>query len=198
MTIHVVTAGQTLYAIGELYGVAPGLIARYNNLSAPYELAVGQSLVILKPKELYTVQEGDSLYSIAGQFGISPIQLLQNNPNLRGGTNRLYPEQVLVISLQTEPLRSIQAYGYAYPWVDTRILSGILPYQSALAPFSYGLSASIELLPLEDEALIQLARQYRCALRRLSAYRYEMVPSLRAGAGPILLGMPSVIKCRGA
>ena len=60
MTIHVVTAGQTLYAIGELYGVAPGLIARYNNLSAPYELAVGQSLVILKPKELYTVQEGDS------------------------------------------------------------------------------------------------------------------------------------------
>ena len=163
MTIHVVTAGQTLYAIGELYGVAPGLIARYNNLSAPYELAVGQSLVILKPKELYTVQEGDSLYSIAGQFGISPIQLLQNNPNLRGGTNRLYPEQVLVISLQTEPLRSIQAYGYAYPWVDTRILSGILPYQSALAPFSYGLSASIELLPLEDEALIQLARQYRCA-----------------------------------
>ena len=56
MTIHVVTAGQTLYAIGELYGVAPGLIARYNNLSAPYELAVGQSLVILKPKELYTGQ----------------------------------------------------------------------------------------------------------------------------------------------
>ena len=31
MTIHVVTAGQTLYAIGELYGVSPGLIARYNN-----------------------------------------------------------------------------------------------------------------------------------------------------------------------
>ncbi|MBS6367596.1 MAG: LysM peptidoglycan-binding domain-containing protein [Clostridiales bacterium] len=163
MTIHVVTAGQTLYAIGELYGVSPGLIARYNNLSAPYTLAVGQSLVILKPEELYTVQEGDSLYSIAGRFGVSPIQLLQNNPNLQGGMNRLYPGQVLVISLQTEPLRSIQAYGYAYPWVDTRILSGILPYQSALAPFSYGLNASLELLPLDDQALISLARQYDCA-----------------------------------
>ena len=48
MKIHVVNSGETLHAIGRLYGIAPGLIARYNGLREPYRLAVGQSLLILQ------------------------------------------------------------------------------------------------------------------------------------------------------
>ena len=107
MTIHVVTAGQTLYAIGELYGVAPGLIARYNNLSAPYELAVGQSLVILKPKELYTVQEGDTLQKIAQKYcGSSAdwIYILERNRDCIQNADLIYPDMFIVIP-NTESLK---------------------------------------------------------------------------------------------
>jgi spore germination protein len=163
MTIHVVAAGETLFGIGRQYGIAPDLIAHLNGILPPGQLAVGQSLLILEPEELYTVQVGDSIYSIAGKYGISPVQLVQNNPNLQGGTTVLYPGQTLVISWKTEPLRTIEAYGYAYPFVDQQVLSGILPYASALAPFSYGLDAQGALLSLDDSGLLLLARQYGVA-----------------------------------
>ena len=40
LKIHVVNSGETLHAIARLYGIAPGLIARYNGLREPYRLAV--------------------------------------------------------------------------------------------------------------------------------------------------------------
>ena len=61
MQIHVVQPGQTLWSIGQEYGVSPGLVARFNGLIEPYRLAVGQSLLILKPKQLYTVRPGDTV-----------------------------------------------------------------------------------------------------------------------------------------
>ena len=67
MQIHVVTAGQTLWSIGAQYGVAPGLLARFNGLTEPYRLSVGESLLILKPAQLYTVQPG-GLFHLADVF----------------------------------------------------------------------------------------------------------------------------------
>ena len=40
--IHVVAAGETLTSIGRRYGLAPGLIARYNGLSERNFLVVGR------------------------------------------------------------------------------------------------------------------------------------------------------------
>ena len=102
MTIHTVTPGQTLFSIGAEYGVAPGLLARWNGLTAEASLAVGQSLLILTPQTLYTVRPGDTLYAIAGRFGVSPLELLRNNPNL-GGSAAVYPGQVLVIRFAEQP-----------------------------------------------------------------------------------------------
>ena len=84
MQLHTVQAGETLTAIGGEYGVSPGLIARVNGLEPPFALAVGQSLLILKPRILHTVRSGETLYSVAGQYAIEPLQLLRNNPNLEG------------------------------------------------------------------------------------------------------------------
>ena len=95
MQIHVVSPGQTLFEIGRLYGIAPGFIARYNGLREPYRLAVGQALLILRPERAVSVQQGDTLYSVARAAGIDPLELLRMNPNL-GGQARLFPGQVLV------------------------------------------------------------------------------------------------------
>ena len=159
MQIHVVSPGETLQAIARQYNQAPGLIARFNALTAPYTLAVGQALVILDITRTYQVQAGDTLDGLASANGLSPVQLLQRNPNLAGQT-ALYPGQTLVLELGETPLREIQVSGYAYPYVNPAVLRGILPYATYLIPFTYGIRLDGSLVELRDEPLIALAREY--------------------------------------
>lgn len=173
MTIHVVTPGQTLYGIAAEYGSSVELIARWNGLRPPYALAVGQSLLILEPTQIYTVQAGDTLSSISQNTGIPLLTLWQNNPGL-GGLDRIYPGQTLVLGYRDAPQRQIEVNGYAYPFVDPEILRAILPYSSYLTPFTYGIREDGGLVPLEDGPLIALARQYAVApLMHLSTLTEE-------------------------
>lgn len=159
MQIHVVTAGQTLWSIGAQYGVAPGLLARFNGLTEPYRLSVGESLLILKPAQLYTVQPGDSVYSISQTFSLGRNELYRLNPGL-SAQERLYPGQVLVTKLEDAPNYEAQLMGYAYPWVSGRVLRGILPYAQALAPFTYGFTETGELVRPDDEQMRALAKDF--------------------------------------
>ena len=159
MTLHTVAPGQTLFSIGRQYGLDPGLIARVNGLAPPYELAVGQSLLILFPAALHTVRPGESLASIAAANGVSVLQILRCNPNL-GGLPEVYPGQVLVLAWEDVPTRPVEVNGYAYPYVDEAVLRGILPYATYLTPFTYGVSASGGLVSLTDQRLIALAKRY--------------------------------------
>jgi hypothetical protein len=45
-TTHTVRSGETLYSIGQLYGVSWQSIAAANNISEPYTIYVGQVLII--------------------------------------------------------------------------------------------------------------------------------------------------------
>ncbi len=159
MNLHTVAPGETLSAIGRIYGVDPGLIARVNGLQPPYPLAVGQSLLVLTPSILHTVVQGDTLWSVALQYGVSPLELLRNNPNLQG-LARLYPGEVLVVAWDDVPGRAIDLNGYAYPYVDEAVLRGILPYSDYLAPFTFGVSESGGVVDLNDAALLRLAERY--------------------------------------
>ena len=159
MQIHVVTAGQTLWSIGAQYGVAPGLLARFNGLTEPYRLSVGESLLILKPAQLYTVQPGDSVYSISQTFSLGRNELYRLNPGL-SAQERLYPGQVLATKLEDTPNYEAQLMGYAYPWVSGRVLRGMLPYAQALAPFTYGFTETGELVRPDDEQMRALAKDF--------------------------------------
>ena len=159
MHLHIVTSGQTLYSIARQYGVHPGLIARQNGLREPYRLAVGQCLLILQPRAVYTVRAGDTLYAIAQRFGTDVKTLWRNNPNLSGGST-LYPGQTLVLSQESMRTQSAAVLGYAYPNVQEAVLRGILPYASALCPFTYGIAEDGGLLPLADGNLTALALEY--------------------------------------
>ncbi|HBG13351.1 MAG TPA: peptidoglycan-binding protein, partial [Clostridium sp.] len=53
-----------------------------NGIINPANLAVGQTIVIVQPETLYTVQSGDTLESIAVQHGVTPMEILRNNPYL--------------------------------------------------------------------------------------------------------------------
>jgi membrane-bound lytic murein transglycosylase D len=86
--VYRVRAGETLNAIARRHGMPVSTLARLNNIGAGEPLTKGQRLVIkasarhyrdegLKSgrRTLYTVRQGDTVYSISRQFQVSIVQL---------------------------------------------------------------------------------------------------------------------------
>ncbi len=173
MTIHIVSAGETAQSIASNYGVSPAFLISDNEIPPDGALAVGQTLVIRFPRQVHSVQEGESLASIAAAYGATVRSLWQNNWQLGGG-RELYPGQTLVISYLEEPIGRGYFNGYAYPFINSLLLKQQLPYLSSLTPFTYGISAEGGLLPLDDEALLTAARQHGTrSVLHLSSYTEE-------------------------
>ena len=159
MTIHVVRAGESIGSIAAYYGVDPARLAADNDVPPDSALAVGQTLVVRFPRYIHSVAPGETLYSIAGRYGLTVRQLWRSNWSL-GGSEMLFPGQDLVISYFDEKLGSAVFNGYAYPYIDPALLNAQLPYVTSLTPLTYGITSSSGLLPLEDDALLAAARQH--------------------------------------
>ena len=160
MTIHVVSAGETISTIAALYGVSPRLLQQQNQLPQSGQLVEGQALVVLFPTQTHTVSPGESLFGIARRYGTTPRALLRNNYFLLGQPN-LQPGQELVISLEQADRGPLSVNGYAYPFLPQMVLEQQLPYLTHLTPFTYGITAAGALVPLGDERLLEAAEQYR-------------------------------------
>lgn len=92
--IYVVKSGDTLYKIAQNYNTTVDELKKVNNLTTN-TLSVGQLLKIPSPisePAIYTVQKGDSLYSIANKFNTT-VDKLKSLNNL--STNTLSIGQVL-------------------------------------------------------------------------------------------------------
>ncbi len=157
MTIHVVKPGETVDAIAGSYGVSPQRLAADNSLPENLALAAGQTLVVRFPRQVHAVAAGETLTSIAADYGVTVRQLWRNNWELGGG-DALAVGQVLVVSYFEERLGEGIFNGYAYPFIEPALLAEQLPYLSAMAPFTYGITAEGGLLPLNDEAMLAAAR----------------------------------------
>jgi spore germination protein len=158
MDIHVVRPGDTLYEVALQYGVPMAQLLQDNQLPDPSRLVVGQTLVIQYPAQIHTVKEGDTLSSIAAMHGTTVRQLLRNNPSLNG-VDRIVPGQRLVVAYQQEKQGTLSVNGYAYPSIDPGLLQRTLPYLSDLTPFTYGFTAQGNLIPLQDQSLVDAALQ---------------------------------------
>ncbi len=159
MYIYVVSPGDTLASISTRIGLPQSVIASANGLREPYSLTPGQALLILNGARTYTVQPGDSIYSIAARFRISTDELWQFNPSLAGG-DMIYPGQTLVVYLPQNNADSLISTGYAYPFINRSVLRTTLPYLNYLAIFSYGFRADGSLVLADDTELIDTANEY--------------------------------------
>lgn len=125
----VVQKGDTLYSLSKKYALSIDDLAKMNNLSAPYALAVGQKLKVAQPKELVTAETkaeikgepvkaelidvtvgtGDTLYSISRKFSVPVNELAVLNKlnapfTLSIGQNLKVP--VVVVAQTPAPVRT--------------------------------------------------------------------------------------------
>lgn len=96
MDIHVVRAGETLNDIAQRYGVSPERLAQDNGLADPARLVPGQTLVILYPRRVITVQPGETMAASPRGRGSRSISCCATNYGL-GGDVTVYPGQTIVI-----------------------------------------------------------------------------------------------------
>ncbi|MBE6990690.1 MAG: LysM peptidoglycan-binding domain-containing protein [Ruminococcaceae bacterium] len=159
MTIHVVSAGETVDSIAGHYGVSPRLLRLQNQLPEAGQPAVGQALVVLFPTRVHTVAAGESLFGIARRYGTTVCALLRNNYFLHG-QSALTPGQELVISLSGARQGALAVNGYAYPFIPQWVLEQQMPYLTGLVPFTYGITAEGGLVPLGDRQLLDAASRF--------------------------------------
>ncbi len=110
----------------------------------------------------YLVQQGDTLYSISREFGITPALILLANPFITDPAE-LYPGTVLNIPENPRDAMLISVNGYAFPTIDMDVLRRTLPYLTFLSIFSYQVLANGNLTPIDDTDLIVEAREANVA-----------------------------------
>ena len=162
MIIHVVEPGDSLYKIGQEYGVSPYRLAIDNGIEYNSTLVIGQTVVVQFPTVVHTVKQGESLYIIAKQYGVSVISLYQNNPQLNGRST-IMPGEQLIITYDQEKLGSFEVNGYGEPSISDDLLRKTLPYLTYVTPFTYGLTQSGSLVMLNDNHMIDIAKEYDTA-----------------------------------
>lgn len=110
--------------------------------------------------QIYVVREGDSLDSIAAAFAASAEEIAYDNQ--LSDPDRLVAGQALLIpgTGNAGQRRTVHANGYAYPYIQEQVLSETLPYLTSLSVFSYGFTASGNLVPpqTDDSRMIRAAR----------------------------------------
>ena len=96
---YVVEEGDTLAEIAADHGVSTQELADANDIANPNRIYVGQVLVIPgeqgSPDQTHTVAYGDTLGTIAWQYGTSVSRI--TDANGISNPNRIFPGQILVI-----------------------------------------------------------------------------------------------------
>lgn len=160
MEIYVVQQGDNIESIANRYGISVERLISDNGLINPYSLVVGQSLVILYPKNIYTVKQGDTLAIIAECNGISLIQLVRNNPFLY---DREYIHQGETLVIDYNTIRDIEVNGYTTAFISQDILTRSLPYLTYISIYNYQITDNdgSRIISFGDDTnIISMAKQY--------------------------------------
>ncbi len=161
MVIHTVQPGETVYSIAETYGISTDRLLTDNNIY-DLPLVVGESLVIMDPKDTYLVQEGDTLEGIAAANGVTVMELLRNNPQL-SDRFYIYPGEELVIRFTDEKTYELSTNGYAFPFIDINVLRKTLPFLTYLTIVYYRITWDGGIVDINDQELIDMAKAYGVA-----------------------------------
>ena len=155
MFFHFVKKGDSVYKLSKEYNVPVNQIIQDNNLEEPYELLIGECLIINPRNKSYIVKEKDSLDSISKKFSLSKEKILKDNSLT--DENSIKPG--LKIHLDYDNLEKVNGLinGYCYQGISNKVLNKTLPTLSYISPFAYRLKENGNLVPLDDQRIITKA-----------------------------------------
>ncbi len=112
--------------------------------------------------EIYVVKQGDTIDRIAEEYQVPASEIAFVNQ-----ITYPYPlviGQALLVPVQDnlpQDKRQVTVNGYAYPYINSKVLQTTLPYLTTLSVFSYGFTETGELLPpsQDDTRMIDAALQ---------------------------------------
>lgn len=138
-----VQAGDTLYTISRRYNVPTRSIIARNGLREPYELRVGQQL-LLDPARTHTVTTGDTLSKIAAQYGVEM--------RIIAAANNLSPPYVVVLGKTLwipDPFQAAAAPVQVADMqpVDVSLPSGVSPRNTPIATEQLAPPPGTEMMP---------------------------------------------------
>lgn len=166
MEIYVVKQGDTIYKIAQMFNVSAEKIIADNELTNPNNLVVGQTIVILTNGAngtTHTVVSGDTLFSIAKQYGVSLSSLMQANPQITNPLN-LQIGSIVIVPNGNQNKREIEVNGYCFPNISDSVLNKTLPSLTYLSIFSYEVLPGGNLVNISnDTRLIEKARSQNVA-----------------------------------
>ncbi|WP_250277972.1 LysM peptidoglycan-binding domain-containing protein [[Clostridium] colinum] len=107
---------------------------------------------------IYVVKEGDTLSSIAKNYDTTAEFLAKENMiNL---SDNLVIGQTIVIPQNTKKIGTIATNGYLYTNIEEDLLRQTLPYLTFATVFSYGFKENGELIPANDENVLNIIKEY--------------------------------------
>ncbi len=126
MEIYIVKENDTLDSIANIYNIPVSEIIKANNLEYPYTLKVNQTLniptITSNIFDYYTIQKGDTLYSISSKNNISVNNLaaingLDINEDIYPGQTLLLPKQGIItyITVMGDTFQSLSKMFNATP-----------------------------------------------------------------------------------
>ena len=105
---YMVQSGDSLYSIGQRYGVSLSAMIAANPQVLPPNYIIYPGQIICVPRALpapppycsgfyYTVQPGESLYSIGQRYGVSLSAMIAANPQILPPNYIIYPGQIICV-----------------------------------------------------------------------------------------------------
>lgn len=107
---------------------------------------------------IYVVKAGDSVFSIAGEYGLSAEEVISYN-ELTNPDNLVIGQTILLPVGENTIEKTIAANGYLYPNISREVLSKTLPYLTFGTVFTYGFDTMGNLVTIEDEEVIGRMRR---------------------------------------
>lgn len=164
MEIYQVKAEDTLEQIARQFGVPVESIASINGLDPLESLVVGMNLVIpletVMPTITYTVQPGDTIFTIANRYNTTVTQIADDNGLI--SPYAISPGQVLVIrpGSPIQPKPTIETLGYYNPSAaedKTALINQVGQYLTYLGIFDFPITATGKITGTIDEEVLEAA-----------------------------------------
>ncbi len=156
--IITVNKGDSVFSLSRQYGILSEKIMSDNGLEQDDSLVTGQSLVIVKPSQVFDAVRSTDVSYVSAETGVSEKTLYRNNFFL-GGRQEVPSLSQVVLKYEDEPSEEIILGGYAYDFISNDRLYEVINYLTYIMPFTYGFTPDGSLVVAEDEYIINAARK---------------------------------------